>query len=60
MTSGGQIVGTRSDLQESLAFAALDDVKATISSARLNDVNDVFRRLREGKVEGRLVMNVAH
>jgi propanol-preferring alcohol dehydrogenase len=32
-------------------------VKATVSTAKLDDVNDVFGRLREGKVEGRVVLD---
>ncbi|QYY29195.1 MULTISPECIES: alcohol dehydrogenase AdhP [Cupriavidus] len=57
ITIRGSIVGTRSDLQESLDFAAHGDVKATVSTAKLDDVNDVFGRLREGKVEGRVVLD---
>lgn len=60
ITIRGSIVGTRSDLQESLDFAAHGDVKATVSTAKLEDVNDVLNRLREGKVEGRVVLDLAH
>ncbi|MFJ4291422.1 alcohol dehydrogenase AdhP [Cupriavidus sp. NPDC089707] len=57
ITIRGSIVGTRSDLQESLAFAAHGDVKATVSTARLDDINNVLGRLRDGKVEGRVVLD---
>jgi len=57
ITIRGSIVGTRSDLQEALDFAAHGDVKATVSTARLDDVNDVLGRLRDGKVEGRVVLD---
>jgi len=57
ITIRGSIVGTRSDLQESLDFAAHGDVKATVSTAKLEDVNDVLGRLRDGKVEGRVVLD---
>ncbi len=60
ITIRGSIVGTRSDLQESLDFAAHGDVKATVSTAKLEDVNDVLNRLREGKVEGRVVLDLSH
>ncbi|ODV42184.1 alcohol dehydrogenase [Cupriavidus sp. UYMMa02A] len=59
ITIRGSIVGTRNDLQESLDFAAHGDVKATVSTARLDDVNDVLGRLREGKVEGRVVLDLS-
>lgn len=57
ITIRGSIVGTRSDLQESLDFAAHGDVKATVSTAKLDDINSVFGRLRDGKVEGRVVLD---
>ncbi|MNU07904.1 alcohol dehydrogenase [compost metagenome] len=57
ITIRGSIVGTRSDLQESLDFAAHGDVKATVSTAKLDDINNVLGRLRDGKVEGRVVLD---
>ena len=58
-TLRGSIVGTRKDLEEALAFAAEGKVKATIEQQPLEAINDVFSRLREGKVNGRVVLNVA-
>ncbi len=58
ITIRGSIVGTRSDLQESLDFAAHGDVKATVSTARLDDINNVLGRLRDGKIEGRVVLDL--
>ena len=58
-TLRGSIVGTRKDLEEALAFAAEGKVKATIEQLPLECINDVFSRLREGKVNGRVVLNVA-
>jgi propanol-preferring alcohol dehydrogenase len=55
-TLRGSIVGTREDLQEALAFAAEGKVKATIEQQPLERINDVFARLREGKVNGRVVL----
>ena len=57
-TLRGSIVGTREDLQEALAFAAEGKVKATIEQLPLDSINEVFSRLREGKVNGRVVLNV--
>lgn len=58
-TLRGSIVGTRKDLEEALAFAAEGRVKATIEQLPLDSINEVFRRLREGKVNGRVVLNIA-
>ncbi|WP_184717628.1 alcohol dehydrogenase AdhP [Caulobacter sp.] len=58
VTVRGSIVGTRLDLQESLDFAADGKVKATISTARLDDVNDVFARMHKGQIEGRVVLDL--
>ena len=57
-TLRGSIVGTRKDLEEALAFAAEGKVKATIEQLPLDSINEVFSRLREGTVNGRVVLNV--
>jgi propanol-preferring alcohol dehydrogenase len=57
-TIRGSIVGTRLDLEEALAFAAEGKVKATIETLPLESVNDVFIRLRTGKVNGRVVLGI--
>lgn len=57
-TIRGSIVGTRLDLEESLAFAAEGKVKATIETLPLNSINDVFTRLKTGKVNGRVVLDL--
>lgn len=59
-TIRGSIVGSRKDLDEALAFAAQGKVRATIEQLPLESINDVFARLREGKVNGRVVLNMAH
>lgn len=58
VTVRGSIVGTRLDLQEALDFAADGKVKATVSTARLDDVNDVFQRMHKGQIEGRVVLDL--
>ena len=57
-TLRGSIVGTRKDLEEALAFAAQGMVKPTIEQLPLDSINDVFARLKEGKVNGRVVLNI--
>src|SRR2546427_4425188 len=47
ITVRGSIVGTRLDLQESLQFAAEGKVAATVSTDRLENINDVFARDRK-------------
>src|SRR5690348_9265773 len=59
ITVRGSIVGTRLDLQESLDFAAQGKVKATVSTDKLENINDVFQRLHEGRIEGRVVLDLA-
>lgn len=58
ITVRGSIVGTRLDLQESLDFAADGKVKATIATAKLDDINAVFDRMRQGQIEGRVVLDM--
>jgi propanol-preferring alcohol dehydrogenase len=58
ITVRGSIVGTRLDLQESLDFAAQGKVRATVSTDRLENINDVFARMRKGGIEGRVVLDL--
>jgi len=59
-TVRGSIVGTRKDLEEALEFAAEGKVKATIEKQPLGAINEVFERLKKGKVNGRIVLEMAH
>ncbi|MFV3075086.1 alcohol dehydrogenase AdhP [Niveispirillum fermenti] len=56
ITIRGSIVGTRADLAEALMFAGEGKVKATVATEKLDDINSVLTRLRNGKVEGRIVV----
>ncbi|KIX16229.1 alcohol dehydrogenase AdhP [Paracoccus sp. 228] len=58
VTVRGSIVGTRLDLQESLAFASDGRVKATIETAPLDEINAILDRMRSGKIEGRMVLDL--
>lgn len=58
-TVRGSIVGTRMDLQEALAFAGEGQVRSTYSEERLDNINAVLSRLKQGRVEGRVVMRMA-
>ncbi len=59
ITVRGSIVGARLDLQESLAFAAMGKVAATVATDRLENINDVFARMHAGTIEGRIVLDFA-
>lgn len=55
-TIRGSIVGTRQDLAEALAFAADGKVQSHYSTDLLGNINDIFDRMREGTIDGRIVM----
>src|SRR5262249_59485726 len=57
ITVRGSIVGTRKDLAEAIAFAADGKVKTTVSERRLDDINDIFAEMKEGQIEGRIVLS---
>lgn len=57
-TVRGSIVGTRLDLEEALTFAAEGKVRATIETQPLPSINDIFARLKTGKVNGRVVLGI--
>jgi propanol-preferring alcohol dehydrogenase len=48
--------GSRNDLAEVIALAHRGKLTATTESHPLNDINEVFDRLKEGSVEGRAVV----
>ncbi|RZI40493.1 alcohol dehydrogenase AdhP [Herbaspirillum sp. HC18] len=56
-TVRGSIVGTRMDLQESLEFAGEGKVAAHYSTDKLENINNIFDKMRAGKIDGRVVMS---
>lgn len=58
-TVKGSIVGTRKDMQEAIAFAVEGKVKATVHAAKLEDINEVLDDLKKGKIDGRVVLEIA-
>ncbi|WP_298627224.1 alcohol dehydrogenase AdhP [uncultured Legionella sp.] len=58
ITVRGSIVGTRLDLQESIAFAAEGKVKATITTEKLEHINSIFELMKQGKINGRIVLDM--
>ncbi|WIW44075.1 alcohol dehydrogenase AdhP [Bradyrhizobium sp. 62B] len=57
ITVRGSIVGTRRDLDEAVAFAADGKVKAEVTKVPLAQINEVFDRMKAGKIDGRMVLD---
>jgi alcohol dehydrogenase, propanol-preferring len=57
ITVRGSFVGTRADMREALALAAANGIAAHIQTEPLEEINDVFDRLRHGKIQGRVVLD---
>ena len=59
ITVRGSFVGTRQDMAEALAFAAVGKVKADIELQPLSAINQVLNRLERGEVAARVVIDFA-
>ncbi len=57
-TVRGSIVGTRKDLEEALAFAGEGKVKTHYSTDKIDNINDIFGRMKAGHIDGRIVLNI--
>ena len=57
ITVRGSIVGTRRDLDEAVAFAVDGKVKAEVTRVPLAQINEVFDRMKAGKIDGRMVLD---
>jgi alcohol dehydrogenase, propanol-preferring len=57
-TIRGSIVGTRMDLAECLQFAGDGKVKVHYSMEPLESINDIFARMRDNKIDGRVVLKI--
>lgn len=58
-TIRGSIVGTRKDMQEAIAFAVDGKVRAQIKTAKLAEINEVFEKMKAGKIDGRIVLDIS-
>lgn len=56
ITVRGSIVGTRQDMVEALDFYARGKVTPRVHSRRLAEINTVFQEMREGHIDGRVVI----
>lgn len=59
ITIRGSIVGTRKDLQEAIEFANEGKVKANVTAAKLEEINEVFDKMKKGQIDGRMVLEIA-
>jgi propanol-preferring alcohol dehydrogenase len=58
ITVRGSIVGTRQDLEESLAFAGEGKVAAHFVWDDLTNINAIFDRMERGAIDGRVVLRM--
>jgi propanol-preferring alcohol dehydrogenase len=58
LTVRGSIVGTRMDLKEALQFAAEGKIHTHYETRPLDDINDIFDKLRHGHIKGRIVLQI--
>lgn len=56
LTIRGSIVGTRQDMVEALDFYARGLIHPTISKRSLGDINEIFDEMKEGAIDGRVVI----
>lgn len=59
ITVRGSIVGTRQDLEEALEFAGEGKVGAHFSWDKIENINAIFERMEEGKIDGRIVLDLS-
>ncbi|GAB2489754.1 alcohol dehydrogenase AdhP [Alkalibacterium psychrotolerans] len=55
----GSLVGTREDLREAFEFAAEGLVVPKVEKRPIEDINDIFEEMQEGKFTGRMVLDMS-
>ena len=56
LTIRGSIVGTRQDMVEALDFYARGLIHPTFSTRDVQEINEVFEEMKQGKIDGRVVL----
>ena len=56
----GSLVGTRQDLVEAFEFAAQGKVVPKVTLRPIEDINQIFDEMQEGKIKGRMVIDLSH
>ncbi|PYG01696.1 alcohol dehydrogenase, propanol-preferring [Georgenia satyanarayanai] len=59
LTVRGSIVGTRKDMAEALDFFARGKVSPTYTVRPMDDINEIFTEMEQGRIDGRVVMSMA-
>ncbi|RLK63896.1 alcohol dehydrogenase AdhP [Atopobacter sp. AH10] len=54
----GSLVGTRQDLKEAFQFGAEGKVVPVCHMRPMEDINDIFKEMEEGKIKGRMVIDL--
>ncbi|MBS0959043.1 MULTISPECIES: alcohol dehydrogenase AdhP [Acetobacter] len=54
----GSLVGTRQDLAEAFQFAAEGKVTPKVTLRAIEDINDIFQEMEDGKICGRMVIDL--
>ena len=58
LTVRGSIVGTRRDMAEAIDFFARGKIAPTYATRPLDDINTIFAEMIDGKIDGRIVMEM--
>jgi len=58
-TVRGSIVGTRQDLNETLAIASAGGIHCIVEERKLEDINAIFDDMAKGKIKGRCILRIA-
>lgn len=53
----GSLVGTRKDMQEALELAKLRQITCKVEKCKLEEINEVFDKMRQFKLSGRVVID---
>ena len=54
----GSLVGTREDLKEAFEFAKEGKVVPKVQMRRLEEINEIFDEMKQGKIQGRMVIDL--
>ena len=54
----GSLVGTREDLKEAFEFAKEGKVVPKVQMRRLEEINEIFDEMEQGKIQGRMVIDL--
>lgn len=57
LTIRGSIVGSRQDMVEAIDFFARGLIHPTVHTAALDDINEVFAKMEQGHIDGRVVID---